>query len=238
MNHYRVGALVAAIATCLALLVGSAQPAFAGPTYRTGDGAIPSGPNKGQDEPGPGARITNKAFGYYIGRVMPGGHLTQVGGRASHYYGRITGPGINICGWLHTSARGPRVGRSPNTCSKATADRIWQRTTIGVRFSAPAGTKGHSGVAVSVTPGRNCPLYYNYFTDTSFRTGHLHDAAGAAGLQVRYRYQTRDGNAAVVLDDRLGWGFIATDCLTMRDPVTHQRIATYNDRDQGVPPRF
>ncbi len=238
MNYLRVTRFAVGIATCLALLAGSAQAASASPTYGTGEGAIPSGPTQGQDEPGPGARIANKAFGYYVGRVMPGGRLAQVGGRASHYYGRITGPGVNMCGWLHKSARGHRLGNVPNSCSKATADRIWQRTTVGTRFSAPAGTKGHSGVPVSVTPDRNCQLHYNYFVDTSFRGGALRDQAGPIGPQVRYRYQTRDGKAAVVLDDRLGWGFVDADCLTMRDPVTNKRIKTYNDRDKGSPPRF
>jgi hypothetical protein len=238
MNHTRAIRFTVGIATCLALLASSTQAASAGPTYGTGEGAIPSGPTQGQDEPGPGARIANKAFGYYIGRVMSGGNLTQVGGRASHYYGRISGPGVNMCGWLHKSARGSQLGRSPNSCSKATADRIWQRTTIGTRFSAPAGAKGQSGDPVSVTPGMDCRLHYNYFVDTSFKRGQLRDQAGPIGPQVRYRYQTRDGQAAVVLDDRLGWGFVDADCLTMRDPVTNQRIKTYNGGDKGFPPRF
>lgn len=238
MNYLRAIRFAVGIATCLVLLVSSTQGALASPTYGTGEGVIPSGPTKGQDEPGPGARITNKAFGYYIGRVMPGGQLTQVGGRKSHYYGRITGPDVSICGWLHKSARGSRLGNAPNSCSKATADRIWQRATVGTRFSAPAGTKGHSGVPVSVTPGMDCRLHYNYFVDTSFRHGQLRDQAGPIGAQVRYRYQTRDGEAAVVLDDRLGWGFLDADCLTMRDPVTNKRIKTFNDRDKGSPPRF
>ncbi|MGP4093723.1 hypothetical protein [Nonomuraea sp. KM90] len=204
----------------------------------TDDGTIPSGPNQGQDEPGPGARVANKAFGHYISRVMPGGRLTQVGGRASHYYGRITGPEVNLCGWLHKSAHGPRVDGAADTCSKRTANRMWQRMTIGKRFSAPAGTKGHNGTPVAVTPGTNCILYYNYFTDSTFKRGHLRDPGGHIGTNpaspghIRYRYETHDGTAAVVFDDVHGWGFVAVGCLTMRDPTTNRRIKTFNDRDR------
>lgn len=244
MKSRFVQLVLATIAAALAVTMGTASTASAGPNYRTTDGAIPSGPNQGQDEPGPGARIANKAFGYYIGRVMPGGHLTQVGGRVSHYYGRISGPGVNFCGWLHRSARGGRMGNASSTCSSATANRMWQRRTIGKRFSTPAGTKGHNGTLVTVAPGKNCNLHYNYFNNSTFTQGHLRNVAGPIGTdpaslgQVRYRYQTNDGNVAVVFDNVHGWGFVAIDCLTMRDPATNERIKTYNDRDRGSPPRF
>jgi hypothetical protein len=231
--------LVATAAAAVALIGGLSQAALAGPSYNTTNGAIPSGPTQGQDEPGPGARIANKAFGYYIGRVMPGGRLVQTGGRASHHFGRITGPGVNICGWLHKSARAQKIGQAPTSCSKATADRIWQRTTFGKRFSSPAGTKRHSGTPVSIKSGKNCELFYNYFVDSDMKNGQLRDSAGPISTaQVNYRYVTRDGKVAVVLDERLGWGFVPSDCLTMRDPATNKPIKTYNDQDKGTPPKF
>jgi hypothetical protein len=235
---------LAIMVAIMALVTGPAATAVAGPSYVTNDGAVPSGPNQGEDEPGPGARIANKAFGYYIGRVMPGGRFVDVGGRASHYYGRITGAGVTICGWLHESARGPRDGTEADTCSKRTADRIWQRMVIGKDFSAPAGTKGHSGTPVAVRPKANCTLFYNYFTDSTFTRGQLRDPAGPIGSdpagpgRVTYRYLTRDGAAAVVVDDVYGWGFVVPDCLTMRDPATNKPVRTYNDPDRGAPPTF
>jgi hypothetical protein len=235
---------LAVLAVIVALVVGPAPTAAAGPSYVTNDGAVPSGPNQGEDEPGPGARIANKAFGYYIGRVMPGGRFVDVGARVSHHYGRITGAGVSICGWLHKSALGPRGGAAASTCSKRTADRMWQRTAIGKDFSAPGGAKGQSGTLVAVRPGANCTLSYNYFTDSTFTRGRLRDSAGPIGTdpaspgRVKYRYLTRDGAAAVVLDDVYGWGFVGAGCLTMRDPTTDQPIRTYDDPDLGAPPTF
>jgi hypothetical protein len=234
---YRLAAVCIATAAAGQMLILAPQAASADSTYRTHNGAVPSGPNKGDDEPGPGARITNKAFGYYIGRAMPGSHFTQVGGRASHFYGRFQGHNkMNMCGWIHRSARGEKVGHRSARCSKALADSIWQRTTIGQSFSAPAGTKGHNGVQVTVTrPG--CRLYYNYFDGTNFQHGKLRDRTGIIGTSnpahtVRYRYQTRDGNTAVIFDDRYGWGFTRSNCIDL------STTPVYQDPDTGPPPRF
>jgi hypothetical protein len=230
----------AALAVTAALtipLAVTAPSATAAPIYTTKTGAIPSGGN-GAPEPGGGARITNKAFGYYIGRAKEGSHFTRLGGRASHYYGRIAGQDVNLCGWLHHSALGTREHqRGKATCSHAVADRIWQRTMFGRNFSAPAGTKHHSGVRVPAKSG--CPLFYNYFTTSTLRHGTFRTPApGTIGTApsapgtVKYRYQIRDGKAVVVYDDALGWGFTYRSCVTLRG------INTYNDADKGKPPKF
>ncbi|MEV4315302.1 hypothetical protein [Actinocrispum sp. NPDC049592] len=221
----------------------AAPAAVANPSYLTTDGDIPS-PNNGLDEPGAGARITNKPFGYYLGRIMTGSTFTQVGGRfKGHYYGRLTGAGTNMCGWLHRSARGARMGSAKSSCSAATANHMWQRTHVGKRFSAPAGTKGTSGAPTTINAdaGKDCRLYYNYFTGTDFQHGSLRDPAdqtyraGGESKQVDYRFVTLDGKAAVVRDATYGWGFVRPECLTMRDPTTNAVIPTYNDPDTGAP---
>jgi hypothetical protein len=230
--------IVAAAAIALtAGIIPIASAATAAPIYSTKTGAIPSGGN-GAAEPGGGARITNKAYGYYIGRIREGSDFTRLGGRASHYYGRIVGQDTNLCGWLHKTALGAKQARAgaPN-CSHAVANRMWQRTTFGRDFSARAGTKHHSGVRVQATAG--CPLFYNYFTNStlkhgSFRTqapGTIGTAPTTAGT-VKYRYETRDRNAVVIYDDKLGWGFTYRNCVTLRG------IKLYNDADKGPRPRF
>jgi hypothetical protein len=234
------------IATMLAFsasIVAAAPVAVANPTYLTTDGDIPS-PANGLDEPGVGARITNKPFGYYIGRIMTGATFTQVGDRfKGHYYGRLVGAGTNMCGWLHRSARGARTGDAKSSCSTATANHMWQRTHVGKRFSATAGTKGTSGALTTINAdtGKDCRLYYNYFTGTDFKHGSLRDPAdptyraGGESKQVNYRFVTLDGKAAVVRDATYGWGFVRPECLTMRDPATNAVIPTFNDPDKGTP---
>jgi hypothetical protein len=228
--------LVATAALLPIALLISQGVAEAGVRYTTKTATIPSGGN-GAAEPGGGSRIANKAFGYYIGRVMPGGTFVKTGGRANHVYGRITGPGVNVCGWLHKSALAGRDGRQDSSCSRGAANKMWQRTTFGKRFSAPAGTKGHSGVPVAAKAG--CPMFYNYFTDSQLRRGTLRDQAGGTigtgGPRpgtVKYRFVTRDGKAVVIFDDVLGWGFTRPDCVNMNG------LTTFNDSDKGSPPRF
>jgi len=228
------GRLAIVISTVFVFAFAGSQVSSAGTVHPVGNGTIPSGPNQGEDEPGPGARIANKAFGYYIGRAMPGTQLNRTGGRKSHSYGRITGPtNVTICGWIHDDALGDSTGRRPNSCSKSTANRIWQRKNIGRDFSTPAATKKHSGVAVPVKDP-SCRINYNYFTDTTFKSGVLRDPGGTIGStgRVYYRYLTRDGQAAVIRDEVHGWGFVAKDCIDLSS------APKYNDPDRSRPPGF
>ncbi|MEV1238509.1 hypothetical protein [Nonomuraea sp. NPDC049750] len=228
-----------AISGVLAMSLLSAPVALAGTAFTTKDGAIPS-PNEGKDELGAGARITNRPFGYYLGRIMSQSAFIQVGpSQLNHAYGRLQGAGVNMCGWIHLSARGARTGTRPNSCSTSTANSMWQRTNIGTKFSKPAGTKRHSGVPTKVAAGKgkDCRLYYNYFTGTNFTRGTFRDPAhpteqiGKRSGQINYRFQTLDGKALVVLDEDYGWGFIRPECVTMLDATTNQPIPTFNDPD-------
>jgi hypothetical protein len=229
--------IVAATAMALTTAITPMALATAAPIYSTKTGAIPSGGN-GAAEPGGGARIANKAYGYYIGRVREGSDFTRLGGRTSHYYGRIVGQDINLCGWLHKTALGTRQAPAgARNCSRTVANRIWQRRIFGRHFSAPAGTKHHSGVRVPAKSG--CPLFYNYFTTSSLKDGSLRtQAPGTIGTAptaagtVKYRYETRDQIAVVIYDDALGWGFTYRNCVTL------QGIRLYNDADKGPLPRF
>ncbi|WP_431921687.1 hypothetical protein [Nonomuraea jabiensis] len=117
---------------------------------------------------------------------------------------------------------------------------MWQRTNIGTKFSKPAGTKGHSGVPTKVATGqgKDCRLYYNYFSGTNFTRGafrdpaHPSDQIGKRSGQVNYRFQALDGKALVVLDGDYGWGFIRPECVTMLDTTNNQPIPTFNDPDR------
>ncbi|MBG0814477.1 hypothetical protein [Planomonospora sp. ID82291] len=229
-----------AVVASVALALLPAFAAVAGTAYTVEDGAIPS-PNEGKDELGAGARIANRPFGYYIGRVMSGSDFIQSGtAQKNHAYGRLRGSGVNMCGWIHLSARGGHTGSRPDSCSMATARAIWQRTRIGTGFSAPAGTKKHSGVPTRVATGqgKDCRLYYNYFSGTKFTHGAFRDPAhadeqiGRRSGEVNYRFRTLDGGALVVLDGDYGWGFVRPECVTMLDARTGRPIATFNDPDR------
>jgi hypothetical protein len=236
LSRRRLGIAVAVTAAVIAAgLFASQGVAEAGVSYTTKTGKIPVG-GGGRPEPGGGARIANKAYGYYVGRVMPGGKFVRTGGRSGHEFGRITGPGVDMCGWLHRSGI-RRAGHAKSSCSRAVSNRMWQRASFGTHFSAVAGQKGHNGTPVAAD--KHCSLYYNYFTNSSMQTGKLRNRArGHLGAsrrakgKVNYRYQTLDGKAVVVFDPTLGWGFTQPGCVNLTG------VQVFDDADTGSPPPF
>lgn len=228
---------VSAVMALLALLSIMAPAAEADAVYTTKRGKIPSGGHGGY-ETGDGARIANKAKGYYLGWVATGSRFTRVGGRLSHKYGQVSGPGINICGWVHNSALRRTAGQSRAGCSKALANQIWQRTTFGQNFSTLAGTRKVDPVVSIPVKNPNCHLFYNYFDHNNFQTGRLRNSAGTLGSDTRdadhvgYRYQTRDSKVVVIRNAAGRWGFVKTECVDLTN------VPIYNDPDPGQPPKF
>lgn len=128
-----------------------------------------------------------------------------------------------MCGWAMPGSMGSFVGSVADSCSTATEDTLSHRLTVGRDYNAPAHATG-DGTASPADPA--CTLYDNYFYGTDFTSngGHWADAAGNASGTVMYRFTTRDGQAAVVRDPVLGWGFLPIGCVT-------RPAALYNDND-------
>src|SRR4051812_34241876 len=112
------------LATIIAVLasvlgpVALAPPASAGDMYYIQTATVPSG-CPGCPEPGGGARITNKDYGYYIGRAMPGTRFTSMQTYNDHHWGRAIDT-VNMCGWVHIDALAGKIGYDTNSCSAAT----------------------------------------------------------------------------------------------------------------------
>jgi hypothetical protein len=180
-------------------------------------------PSTGQPVAGGGSWIVNKPSGYYIGRAMPGSVFDdEVTSSANWHYGRAYTT-VNMCGWVLPGSMGSYIGDVSDSCSSATEDSISHRLTIGRDYNAPAH-QATDGSPVPANPG--CTLYYNYFYGTDFTAngGHWANAAGNPGSTVMYRFTTRDGQAVVVRDSALGWGFLPIGCVTRPGTL-------YNDND-------
>jgi hypothetical protein len=182
-------------------------------------------PSTGEPIAGGGSWIVNKPSGYYLGRELPGGHFdNEANSSANWHYGRASTT-INMCGWAMPGSLGGDLGTVADSCSAATRETISHRLTFGRDYNA-AAHEATDGSTVPSNPG--CTLYYNYFHGTDFaggaNGGHWADPAGSPASTVQYRFTTVDGNAAVVRDHTLGWGFLPIGCVTRPSPL-------FNDND-------
>jgi hypothetical protein len=209
-------AVVAVSASNLA----AAPSASAGDMYYIKTASIPTG---GGTEPGGGARLANKPYGYYIGHAMEGTRFTSMGTTQNHRWGRAHDT-VNMCGWVYLDALGAKIGYDNNSCSAATQEYLRHRRTIGKDFNYPAHI-GNQPTAVTVL-NQGCPFFYNYFygTDFSSNGGHWSNYIGSIGSSVEYRFTTRDGRAYVVRHPRYGWGFVPAGCTT-------RPLFLFNDND-------
>jgi hypothetical protein len=201
--------LLAATATLGLLALTSGPPAYAGNLHSV---ITADSPSTGAPIAGGGTWIVNKPSGYYLGRVLPGGQFdNQLNSAAGWHYGRaVTGP--DMCGWAMPGSLGTRLGTLADSCSSATMDAIAHRMTVGRDYNAPA----HAATDGTPVPANTaCTLYLNYFHGTDFTAngGHWANPAGTPDATVRYRFTTRDGQAAVVRDESRGWVFLPTTCV-------------------------
>ena len=71
-------------------------------------------------------------------------------------------------------------------------------------------------------PPSCCTGYYNYFVDSNYASGSLHDPVGfALPAAGGYRYSTNDLGAAMIRVDALGetiWLFVADSCIAAQLP--------------------
>jgi hypothetical protein len=207
--------------TCMTLvMLGASQQAGAGEVHQIRTAPSPS---TGEPIAGGGSWIVNKPSGYYVGRAMPGWSFDdEVTTSGNWHYGRAR-TGVTMCGWVLPGSMGADLGPTGDTCSSATQATISHRLTVGRDYNAPAH-EATDGTSVPANTG--CTLYFNYFYGTDFTSngGHWATAAGAPQGSVRYRFTTRDGQAVVVRDTVLGWGFLPIGCVQRPGSL-------YNDND-------
>jgi hypothetical protein len=182
-------------------------------------------PSTGEPVRGGGTWIVNKASGYYVGRVLPGGQFdNEETSPAGWHYGRAS-TGVNMCGWAMPGSLGTTLGTVADSCSAATRDMLRHRTNIGRDFNA-AAHQATDGTPVPTNTA--CTLFLNYFHGTNFaggaNGGHWADPAGNPGPSVQYRFTTLDRQAVVVRDTTLGWGFLPIGCV-------QRPAALFNDDD-------
>jgi hypothetical protein len=217
MARVTIGALVFA---SLVLLGPGTSSAIAGNVWTV---KTANSPSTGEPIRGGGSWIVNKPSGYYIGRALPGWEFdNEQTTPGNWHYGRAI-TRVNMCGWTMPGSMASFVRSVPDSCSDATMDRLSHRLTIGRDYNAPAH-QATDGTPVPTNP--TCILHYNYFHGTDYpdNGGHWADPASTPQPTVRYRFTTRDGQAAVVRDTVLGWGFLPVRCV--------QRPANlYNDND-------
>jgi hypothetical protein len=182
-------------------------------------------PSTGAPIAGGGTWIVNKPSGYYLGRELPGGQFdNEQNSPAGWHYGRASTT-INMCGWAMPGSLGSSLGTVADSCSDTTRDMLSHRLSIGRDYNAAAHAATDGSPAAANT---GCTLYYNYFHGTNFagggNGGHWADPSGHPAGSVQYRFTTPDGQAAVVRDHTLGWGFLPVGCVTRPAPL-------FNDND-------
>lgn len=179
-----------------------------------------------------GSWLANKPCGYIVGTALAGTLFDNHENTAANFhYGRArTSGGANFCAWiLPGSLDTSSVTTVPDSCSAATKDAIAHRRTIGRDFD----NEPHVGNGATTIPidASACTGYYNYFSDSSYSTGVLHDPVGYPLSSVgAYRFATNDLQAAMVRvgsGDATTWMFVARSCIASQ--LVGQTLSNTND---------
>ncbi|MFK4086292.1 hypothetical protein ACI2LF_19440 [Kribbella sp. NPDC020789] len=171
-----------------------------------------------------GGWLANKSCGYVMGTAIAGTrfdvHTTTPN---NFHFGRWrASDGSNFCaflvpGALDTSSSVP----VPASCSDDTSARLSHRRSFGRDFDAAPHT-GNGSIIVRINPS-GCTGYYNYFVDSTYASGRLHDPVGfALPTTGGYRYSTNDLGASMIRVDALGetiWLFVARSCIAAQLPA-------------------
>jgi len=116
-----------------------------------------------------------------------------------------------------------------NSCSSTTEEAIRHRRTIGRDFDNEPGV-GNGATTIPVNASA-CTGYYNYFTNSTYRTGRLHDPVGfALPPNGAYRYATNDLGAAMIRvgsDASTTWLFVARSCIASQ--LVGKTLSNTND---------
>ena len=206
----RLAVGITALATTIAAVITLAPSATAGGVYTVKTATIPSGGN-GAPEPGGGARLTNKPFGYYIGRAMENTRFVSMGSLKNHHWGRAI-EGVDMCAYIHDSGLGAPQGDGNNSCGNETEAHLAHRLSVGKDFNFPPHVGNNPSPVTALNP--ECVFHFNYFQGSDFASngGHWANPAGPMGTAIEYRFTTLDGGAYVVRHPVWGWGFIQAGC--------------------------
>ncbi|MEV8372621.1 hypothetical protein AB0P21_07780 [Kribbella sp. NPDC056861] len=212
-----------ALATGVLALAGLSQPAHAINQYVTTTNVTkPAACNNHGVMPA-GGWLANKSCGYVMGTAIGGTRFDVSTTTPNNFhFGRWRASnGTNFCaylvpGALDTSHSTPVA----DSCSSATSDRLVHRRSFGRDFDVAPHT-GNGAIVVRINPSA-CTGYYNYFTDSTYTTGALHDPVNfALPTTGGYRYTTADGGASMIRVDALGetiWLFVARSCINAQLP--------------------
>jgi hypothetical protein len=213
-----------ALAAGILMLVGLSQPAHAINQYTTiANVTKPAACNNFGTIPA-GGWLANKSCGYVMGTAVAGTLFDVSTTTANNFhFGRWrAGDGSSFCaylvpGALDTSHSTPVA----DSCSSDTSSRLSHRLSFGRDFDAAPHT-GNGSIIVSINPSA-CTGYYNYFTDSTYSTGRLHNPVGfALPTTGGYRYSTNDNGASMIRVNAQGetiWLFVARSCIQSQLPA-------------------
>ncbi|WP_460652287.1 hypothetical protein [Kribbella endophytica] len=217
--------LLAVLAAGLLTAVATQLPSYAVNQYTTiGNVPKPVACNNHGTIPA-GGWLANKSCGYVMGTAIAGTRFDVHTTTANNFhFGRWrAGDGSNFCAFLVPSALDLGTGSSvAESCSADTSERLSHRRTFGRDFDAAPHT-GNGAIIVRINPSA-CTGYYNYFTDSTYAGGRLHDPAGfALPTTGGYRYSTNDLGASMIrVDNASGetiWLFVAHSCIASQLPA-------------------
>ncbi|MFI5731014.1 hypothetical protein ACIA49_12895 [Kribbella sp. NPDC051587] len=211
-------------ALIVAVLCALASPAYAVNQYVTkGNVTKPAACNNSGIMPA-GGWLANKSCGYVMGTAIAGTRFDVHTTTANNFhFGRWrAGDGSNFCAFLVPGALDTSSSTSvAASCSDDTSDRLSHRRSFGRDFDAAPHT-GNGAIIVRINPSA-CTGYYNYFVDSNYSSGRLHDAVGfALPTTGGYRYSTNDLGASMIRVDALGetiWLFVARSCIASQLPA-------------------
>ncbi len=191
-----------------------------------------------------GTRLVNDPCGYVLGWAIRNQtfdkHETS---GAGWHYGRAWGS-VNMCSWAYQESLTSCDETVADSCSETTKDCLKDRNKFGKEFNCPEHqcTDGSPRAVIS-----NCPFYLNYFYGScpnGFESGSFKDPFGVVpGTEVKYRYTTLDGQAAMVHVSALdgssyNWGFIPTSCFNITQPTGTVWVDFgYGGPEQGTEPQ-
>jgi hypothetical protein len=212
-----------AIAAVAVVLCGFSAPAHAVNQYTTvGNVQKPAACNNSGIMPA-GGWLANKSCGYVMGTAIAGTRFDVHTTTANNFhFGRWrAGDGSSFCAFLVPGALDTSHSTSvAASCSDDTSARLSHRRTFGRDFDAAPHT-GNGAIIVPINPSA-CAGYYNYFVDSNYASGSLHDPVGfALPAAGGYRYSTNDLGGAMIRVDALGetiWLFVARSCIASQLP--------------------
>jgi len=215
--------LLAALSAALLAAVALTQPAHAVNQYTTiGNVQKPAACNNSGTLPA-GGWLANKSCGYVMGTAIAGTRFDVHTTTANNFhFGRWrAGDGSNFCAFLVPGALDTSHSTSiAASCSDDTSEHLSHRRTVGRDFDAAPHT-GNGAIIVRINPAA-CTGYYNYFVDSTYASGRLHDPVGFALPSTGgYRYSTNDLGASMIRVDALGetiWLFVARSCIASQLP--------------------